>query len=60
MKYKELTNKSETDLRKDLVILRGKVAELRMKGKLGQVKNMHELAGVKKDVARILTYLHTI
>ncbi len=59
MKYKELTNKSDAELRKDLQSMREKVQELRMKTKLGQVKNLHELSGVKKDIARILTHLHT-
>jgi ribosomal protein L29 len=57
MKYKELSQKSETDLRKELVALQAKALELRMKTKLGQTKNVHELYGVRKDIARILTYL---
>lgn len=57
MNYKELTNKSEKDLVKELENLRAKSQDLRMKTKLGQIKNMHELAGVKKDIARILTFL---
>lgn len=57
MKYTELTNKSEADLRKELVSMREKVNELRMKHKLGQIKNMHEMSGIKKDIARIMTYL---
>jgi large subunit ribosomal protein L29 len=57
MKYKELTNKSEADLRKELASMQVKVQELRMKNKLGQVKNHQEMSAVKKDIARILTFL---
>lgn len=57
MKYKELSTKSETQLRKELDELRQKAVQLRMKTKLRQTKNLHELAGVRKDIARILTYL---
>lgn len=57
MKYKELTTKSDEDLRKELSSLREKVQELRLKSKLGQVKNVNEMAAAKKDIARILTYL---
>jgi large subunit ribosomal protein L29 len=57
MKYKELSTKSETQLRKELDELRHKALGLRVKTKLRQTKNIHELAGVRKDIARILTYL---
>ena len=57
MKYKDLSTKSESVLRKELDELRQKALELRMKTKLRQTKNVHELAGVRKDIARILTYL---
>lgn len=56
MKYKELSGKSEDQLRKDLGELQAKAAELRVKTKLGQAKNVHELSAVRKDIARILTY----
>jgi ribosomal protein L29 len=57
MKYKELSNRTEADLQKELKTLREKVVELRVKVKLGQAKNIHELTAVRKDIARILTYL---
>jgi ribosomal protein L29 len=57
MKYKELATKSEAELRKELASLQEKAQELRRNMKLGQVKNMHELANVRKTIARILTYL---
>ncbi len=57
MKYKELTAMNETQLRKELENLRAKSLELARKKKMGQSKNIHELAGVRKDIARILTYI---
>lgn len=57
MKYAELLNRTEDELRKELVALRDKVDDLRVKTKLGQIKNMHELSLAKKDIARILTAL---
>ncbi len=57
MKYKELSEKTDVQIRKDLAELQAKAQELRVKTKLRQTKNVHELAGVRKDIARILTYL---
>jgi ribosomal protein L29 len=57
MKYKELSEKNDAQLRKDLAALQEKAQELRVKTKLRQTKNIHELASVRKDIARILTYL---
>ncbi len=57
MKYKELQNRTDADLNKELKTLREKVVELRVKVKLGQTKNIHELSKTRKDIARILTYL---
>ncbi len=57
MKYQELSQKNNDQLRKDLAELREKAGQLALKKKMGQVKNIHELAGVRKDIARIMTYL---
>lgn len=57
MKYKDLSTKSEEQLRKELQEMQAKVQELRVKTKLRQTKNIHELASLRKDIARILTYL---
>jgi ribosomal protein L29 len=57
MKYKELSQKNPDLLRKELAEMRAQVLELRRKVKLGQTKNVHELSGIRKDIARILTYL---
>lgn len=57
MKYKELSAMNDAALRKELETLRSKAMELALKKKMGQSKNIHELAGVRKDIARILTYI---
>lgn len=57
MKYSELSKKKTEDLRKELIALQEKRENLRMKVKLGQVKNAHQLSSVRKDIARILTFL---
>lgn len=57
MKYKELSSKDDTQLRKELETLRSKALELNLKKRMGQIKNVRELSVVRKDIARILTYL---
>lgn len=57
MKYKELSQKTHDQLHKELSDLRAQAQDLRRKTKLRQTKNLHELSGVRKDIARILTYL---
>lgn len=57
MKYKELSAKNDAQLRKDLEDLRSKSLDLNLKKRMGQVKNVRELSTVRKDIARILTYL---
>ena len=59
MKYSEVTIQSPEALRKELTTLQEKRENLKMKIKLGQVKNTNQLAIVKKDIARILTYLNS-
>lgn len=56
MTFKELTTKSEAELKQLLVELKAKAHDLSVKMKLGQVKNVKELGTVKKDIARILTF----
>lgn len=58
MKYSEVTTKPEAELKKDLKSLMEKRENLRMKIKLGQVKNVKELTQVRRDIARILTFLN--
>lgn len=59
MKYQEITKKDVAQLKKELAELEGKVMELRVKVKLGQAKNVHELQQARKDIARIKTFLTT-
>lgn len=59
MKYSEVTTQSVEALRKELATLQEKRENLKMKIKLGQVKNTNELSLVKKDIARILTHLNS-
>ncbi len=57
MKYSEITQQSPEALRKELTALQEKRENLKMKIKLGQVKNTNESSMIKKDIARILTRL---
>jgi large subunit ribosomal protein L29 len=58
MKYKELKSKTEAEIRKTLEDLRVEAHDLLVKLRLNQLKNTHKLKAVRKDIARILTYLH--
>ncbi len=58
MKFKELTTKSEGEIRQTLGELRAKAHELAVKARLNQLKNNHEIKAVKRDIARMLTFLH--
>ena len=58
MKYKELKNMSAGEARKMLEELNEKAHNLAVKNRLNQLKNTHQLKQVKKDVARIMTFLH--
>ena len=57
MKMREIREKSENELRKDLTGLRNKVAKLRFDISAKQVKNHREVRKTKQDIARILTIL---
>ena len=54
---REIREKSENELRKDLTGLRNKVAKLRFDISAKQVKNHREVRKTKQDIARILTIL---
>lgn len=58
MKFKELTIKTENEVRSLLLELKTKAHDLSVKSRLGQLKNVKELNAVRKDIARVLTYLH--
>jgi ribosomal protein L29 len=59
MKYKELTTKTEAEVRQLLIELRLKSHDLSVKLRLNQLKNTKELGAVKKDIAKIMFYLHS-
>jgi ribosomal protein L29 len=57
MKVQELKQKSNKELQEFLQERRRRVDELRFQLSQKKVKNVKELAGIKKDIARILTIL---
>ena len=57
MKIKEIREKSENELKKDLVERRNKLAKMRFDISAKQVKNHRDIRITKKDIARILTLL---
>ncbi|MDD3487100.1 MAG: 50S ribosomal protein L29 [Candidatus Moranbacteria bacterium] len=59
MKAKEIREKNENELKKDLVEMRNKLAKMRFDISGKQVKNHREFRKLKKDIARILTILKT-
>ncbi len=60
MKYKELTTKSEAEVRKLLEDIQHEAHVLAQKIKLNQDKQTHKLKGMKIDIARIKTHLHSL
>ncbi len=58
MKYKEITTKTEAELKSLLTELKVKLHDTSVKLRLGQLKNPKELSVLKKDIAKILTHLH--
>ncbi|MBI3232147.1 MAG: 50S ribosomal protein L29 [Candidatus Doudnabacteria bacterium] len=57
MKFKELKNHSDIELKKMLLDLRSEAHEIAVKIRLNQQKQIHKLRAVKKDIARIMTFL---
>ena len=57
MKISELRKKTKSQLKKLLIAKREKLRTLRFDLASGKVKNVKEIRGIKKDVARILTLL---
>ncbi len=57
MKIKEIKEKNENELKKDLVESRNKLSKLRFDISAKQTKNHREVRKIKKDIARILTIL---
>ncbi|MDB4939983.1 MAG: Ribosomal protein [Candidatus Doudnabacteria bacterium] len=57
MKIKELRLKKDAELHKDLAALQEKSRELRFKMFSQEVKNVKEVSGIRKTIARIKTLL---
>ena len=57
MKIRELQRKSNKELQQTLVSLRDKLRELRFNLAGGKVKNIKEIRGTKRDIAKISTLL---
>lgn len=55
MKAKELRNKSNKELQKDLIDNREKLLRLHIDLRSKEVKNVREIRNIKKSIARILT-----
>ncbi len=60
MKFTELKTKSEGEVKQLLTDLRAQFHDLSVKSKLNQLKNSHQLKAIKKDIARVMTYLHNL
>lgn len=58
MKFTELKEKTNTELVELLKEKSGRVDELRFLLRQKKVKNVKELAAIKKDIARILTQMN--
>jgi ribosomal protein L29 len=57
MKAKELRNKSNKELLKDLVESRSKLVQLNVDYRTKEVKNVKQIATLKRTIARILTII---
>ncbi len=57
MKINEIRQKTPIELNKTLKELREKLRDLRFKLTLNKLKNVREIRGMKKDIAKILTIL---
>jgi len=57
MKFKELRQKTISELKRSVEEKREKLRDLRFNLASGKVKNVRELKEVKKDIAKILTIL---
>ncbi len=59
MKYKELTTKSREEIVKDLATIENDLRELRVKLRLGQADKNHQVQVMRRDIARMKTFLNT-
>ena len=59
MKFKELTTKSEAEVKKMLEELQEQAHELATKIRMSEEKQNHKLKLLKKDIARVKTFIHS-
>lgn len=57
MKAKDIRNKSNKELQKDLTDSRAKLLQLNVDYRTKEVKNVREIRAVKQTIARILTVM---
>jgi len=57
MKANELRNKSEAELREELISLTKEQFNLRMQAGSGQTVRPHQVKAVRRDIARVKTVL---
>lgn len=57
MKTKELRNKTDKELVKNLVELREKLVNAHIDLRTKEVKNVKQIKAIKKDIARVLTIM---
>ncbi len=57
MKAKDMRAKSEKELTKNLDELRSQLTAVSVEYRTKEVKNVKQIAAIKKDIARILTVL---
>lgn len=57
MKAKDIRNKSNKELQKDLADSRAKMLQLSVDYRTKEIKNVREIRAVKRTIARILTVM---
>lgn len=57
MKAHQLQSKSKAELEKDLTGFAARLQQLRFDSSFQKVKNVKEMANLKKDIARVMTLL---
>ncbi len=56
--FKEIKNKSLSDLQKEMQALRDGLWQLKVDLNNGKVKNVREVRSIRKDIARVLTVIN--
>ncbi|OGI26922.1 MAG: 50S ribosomal protein L29 [Candidatus Moranbacteria bacterium RIFOXYB1_FULL_43_19] len=59
MKIKEIREKNQKEIEKDLIELRNKFTKMKFDISGKQMKNHREIRKIKKDIAKILTVLNS-